>query len=50
MFLAALAIHILEFTFCLGMAGASIVVVLTFYEDGKELFSPEEHAPHKEVH
>ncbi len=31
-------IHVLEIMFFVGLAGSSIVVLISFFEDGKELF------------
>ena len=41
MFLASFAIHTLVLMFFLGMAGAAIVVLISFFEDFKELFGEE---------
>ncbi|HEY1577570.1 MAG TPA: hypothetical protein VGF82_10925 [Terracidiphilus sp.] len=41
MVLANLAIRSLVFMFFLGMAGAAIVVLISFFEDFKELFGEE---------
>jgi hypothetical protein len=38
MFLGLLAMHILEVMFFVGMAGSSVVVVISFVEDAHELF------------
>lgn len=38
MFLAILAIRILEAMFFLGLAGSTVVVIISFVEDAKELF------------
>lgn len=38
MVLAVLGIRILEAMFFLGLAGSAIVVLISFFEDGKELF------------
>jgi hypothetical protein len=38
MSLAVLAIRFFEALFFLGLAGSVVVVVITFLEDGKELF------------
>jgi len=32
------AIYVLEAMFFLGLAGSAIVVLISFFEDGKELF------------
>lgn len=36
--LAILGMHILETMFFVGLAGSAIVIVISFIEDGKELF------------
>jgi hypothetical protein len=41
MFLAILGMHILEIMFFVGLAGSTIVVLISFIEDGKELFGDE---------
>jgi hypothetical protein len=41
MHLAALAIKFLELTFFVGLAGAAVVVLISFFEDFKELFGDE---------
>ena len=38
MVLAALGIRILEAMFFLGLVGSAVVVLISFFEDGKELF------------
>lgn len=38
MILAAVAIRLLEALFFLGMIGSAVVVLISFFEDGKELF------------
>ncbi len=38
MVLAVLGIRILEAMFFLGLVGSAIVVLISFFEDGKELF------------
>jgi hypothetical protein len=38
MILALLAIRILEVMFFVGLIGSAVVVVISFVEDGKELF------------
>jgi hypothetical protein len=42
MIVAILAIHVLEAMFFLGLIGSSIVVIISFVEDGKELFGKDE--------
>jgi hypothetical protein len=42
MIAAILAIHVLEAMFFLGLIGSSIVVIISFVEDGKELFGKDE--------
>jgi hypothetical protein len=38
MILAILGMRLLEIMFFLGLAGSAIVIVISFVEDGKELF------------
>lgn len=38
MILAILATRVMEVLFFLGLIGSAIVVVISFFEDGKELF------------
>jgi hypothetical protein len=38
MIIAAVAIRVLEAMFFLGMIGSAVVVLISFFEDGKELF------------
>ncbi|MGA9061928.1 MAG: hypothetical protein WB341_09715 [Terracidiphilus sp.] len=38
MVLAILGMRLLEVMFFLGLAGSAVVVVISFFEDGKELF------------
>jgi hypothetical protein len=38
MILAIIAIRVLEVMFFVGLAGSAVVVLISFYEDGKELF------------
>jgi hypothetical protein len=40
--IALVAMKVLEVMFFLGMAGSSIVVVISFIEDGKEFFNKDE--------
>jgi hypothetical protein len=42
MILAILVIRILEAMFFLGLIGSSVVVIISFVEDGKELFGKDE--------
>jgi hypothetical protein len=42
MFIALLAMKVLEVMFFVGLAGSSIVVLISFIEDGKELFGKDE--------
>jgi hypothetical protein len=42
MALAVFGMHILEVAFFIGLAGSSIVVIISFIEDGKELFGKDE--------
>jgi hypothetical protein len=39
---ASLAMKLLELMFFLGLAGSSVVVLISFVEDGKELFGEDE--------
>ena len=41
MILAILGIRLLEVMFFTGLAGSAVVVVISFIEDGKELFGDE---------
>ena len=36
--LATFAIRVLEVMFFFGLAGSAVVVLISFFEDGKELF------------
>ena len=38
MIFAVFAIRVLEVMFFLGLVGSAVVVLISFYEDGKELF------------
>jgi hypothetical protein len=38
MVLAIMGMRLLEVMFFLGLAGSAVVVVISFFEDGKELF------------
>ena len=38
MFLAVLAMRVLTVMFFVGLAGSAVVVLISFIEDGKELF------------
>jgi len=38
MVFAVFAMRVLEVMFFLGLAGSAVVVLISFYEDGKELF------------
>jgi hypothetical protein len=40
--LALFGMHLLEIAFFVGLAGSSIVVIISFIEDGKELFGKDE--------
>jgi hypothetical protein len=42
MFLAVFIIRLLEVMFFLGLSGSAVVVLISFVEDGKELFGDEE--------
>jgi hypothetical protein len=39
---AAFAIHILTWMFFVGLAGSTVVVLISFIEDGRELFGKDE--------
>ncbi|HUB28588.1 MAG TPA: hypothetical protein VL967_02785 [Terracidiphilus sp.] len=41
MFLAILGMRVLEVMFFVGLVGSAIVVLISFIEDGKELFGDE---------
>jgi hypothetical protein len=38
MILAILGMHILTWMFFIGLIGSAVVVLISFWEDGKELF------------
>ena len=40
--LALFAMHVLEVMFFVGLAGSTVVVLISFAEDGKELFGKDE--------
>jgi hypothetical protein len=40
--IAIFAMHALELMFFVGLAGSTIVVLISFVEDGKELFGKDE--------
>jgi hypothetical protein len=42
MFLAMIAMRVLEVMFFVGLVGSSVVVLISFVEDGKELFGKDE--------
>ncbi len=42
MFFAILAMRVLEVLFFTGLVGSSVVVLISFAEDGKELFGKDE--------
>jgi uncharacterized membrane protein YeaQ/YmgE (transglycosylase-associated protein family) len=42
MFLAYMAMRLLEAMFFVGLIGSAVVVLISFYEDGKELFGKDE--------
>jgi len=42
MILAVLVIRVLETMFFVGLIGSSVVVIISFVEDGKELFGKDE--------
>ena len=41
MHIAVLAMRVLELLFFTGLAGSAIVIIISFFEDGKELFGKE---------
>jgi hypothetical protein len=41
MHVAVLAMRVLELLFFVGMAGSAIVILISFFEDAKELFGKE---------
>ena len=41
MHVAVLAMRVLELLFFAGMAGSAIVIMISFFEDAKELFGKE---------
>jgi hypothetical protein len=50
--LAVFAMRVLEWTFFVGLAGSAVVVIISFVEDGKELFGKsgeEAEEPHPNV-
>jgi hypothetical protein len=40
--LAVFGMHLLEIAFFVGLVGSSVVVIISFIEDGKELFGKDE--------
>ena len=42
MLIAVFAIHLLSWMFLIGLAGSSVVVLISFYEDAVELFGKDE--------
>jgi len=42
MIFATIAMQILEWMFFVGLVGSSVVVLISFVEDGKELFGKDE--------
>jgi hypothetical protein len=42
MVIAVFAMRVLEVLFFVGLAGSSVVVLISFIEDGKELFGEDE--------
>jgi hypothetical protein len=40
--LALFGMHVLEIMFFVGLLGSSVVVIISFIEDGKELFGKDE--------
>ncbi len=41
MYVAVVLMRVLELMFFVGLAGSAIVILISFYEDGKELFGKE---------
>ncbi len=42
MLLALIAMRLLEWMFFIGLAGSTVVILISFYEDGKELFGKDD--------
>jgi hypothetical protein len=42
MTLGLFGMHLLEIAFFVGLVGSSVVVIISFIEDGKELFGKDE--------
>ncbi len=42
MLLALFAMRLLEWMFFIGLVGSTVVILISFYEDGKELFGKDE--------
>jgi hypothetical protein len=42
MVLVIFAMRLLEWMFFIGLAGSTVVVLISFFEDGKELFGKDE--------
>jgi hypothetical protein len=42
MLLALFAMRLLEWMFFIGLAGSTVVILISFYEDGKELFGKDD--------
>jgi hypothetical protein len=43
--LGNVAIHVMELLFFLGLVGSAVVVLISFIEDGRELFGKDDDAP-----
>jgi hypothetical protein len=46
MILGVLVIRVMELLFFVGLAGSAVVVLISFFEDGKELFGKDEDTDH----
>ena len=42
MLLAIFVMRLLEWMFFIGLAGSTVVILISFYEDGKELFGKDD--------
>jgi hypothetical protein len=47
-FLAIIAIRVLEVMFFVGLAGSTVIVLISFVEDGQELFGKDEPTPQRD--
>jgi hypothetical protein len=45
LFLAIFGMRLLEVMFFLGMAGSTVVIIISFIEDARELFGDDEEPP-----